>query len=43
MTVGNDTSHLYDGKTVRSGAPSRKRLLEKLLPLQRFQRMQFQR
>ena len=25
MTASNDTSHLYDGKTVRSGAPSRKK------------------
>lgn len=25
MTASSDTSHLYDGKTVRSGAPSRKK------------------
>ncbi len=25
MTTSSDTSHLYDGKTVRSGAPSRKK------------------
>ena len=30
MTVGNDTSHLYDGKTVRSGAPSRKKAAGKI-------------
>ena len=26
MTASNDTAHLYDGKTVRSGAPSRKKV-----------------
>ena len=30
MTVSNDTSHLYDGKTVRSGAPSRKKAAGKI-------------
>ena len=32
MAAGNsaDTAHLYEGKTVRSGAPSRKKLAGKM-------------
>ena len=29
-TESSDTSHLYDGKTVRSAAPSRKKLAGKM-------------